>query len=229
MVNTFLVDSNFSFSAQQLDRQRLGKQRVEALQILCLCQDLRRIGKHYNEKIPKAGVYQWIRQIVKRYKVDDISLVQHQNGEGKKKYIVYDKKVIEQVPRIRKSSFDIDGFTFQPKDRVVTLGFVYHPAVQMWLGYEKSLMLYIDKHIEEWVRRGYQNTMSRYPLTNVSKIKHPTWVMDSSLHRNHKASLLAKEITRKEKPWYINKEDFVAAGTFVDYHWPIDKNPCPRT
>jgi hypothetical protein len=34
MVNTFLVDSNFDKSASMLDRRRLGKQRVEAIQIL---------------------------------------------------------------------------------------------------------------------------------------------------------------------------------------------------
>ncbi len=48
MVNTFLVNANFRKSASLLDKKRLGKQRVEAYQILCIIWDLKYLGKKYD-------------------------------------------------------------------------------------------------------------------------------------------------------------------------------------
>ena len=40
-------------------------------------------------------------------------------------------------------------------------GWANHPAVLMWKGYEEELKLYRVIMIEEWIRRGYKNTMER--------------------------------------------------------------------
>ena len=44
MVNTFLTNEDFKISAKSLDRARLGKQRVEAYQILNLIEDIKRLS-----------------------------------------------------------------------------------------------------------------------------------------------------------------------------------------
>lgn len=46
MVNTFLVCSDYRKSAAQLDRKRLGKQRVEAQQILTALQNMRLVAEY---------------------------------------------------------------------------------------------------------------------------------------------------------------------------------------
>ena len=59
MVNTFLTSSDFVQSAKNLDRARLGKQRVEPYQVLNLIQDIKllaplldvRLTLHVNVKI----------------------------------------------------------------------------------------------------------------------------------------------------------------------------------
>ena len=79
-MQTFLPYSSFIKSVRCLDRQRLGKQRVEALQILNAL-----------------------------------------NGKSK--------------------------------------GWTNHPATKMWRGYEEALCLYKDLCIQEWMERGYKNTM----------------------------------------------------------------------
>jgi hypothetical protein len=229
MVNTFLVHRKYKKSARKLNTQRLGKQRVEAYQILCLCQDLHYLAKYYKETVPKVGLYKWIRKIAARYKKEKFRFVVsplEKDDYIEDIYKPYNIDIVKLIPK--KSKFKqpvvIDGIEFRPEDRVVSLGFVYHPAVQMWLGYETALMFYIEKHIEVWIERGYKNTMCRYVFENPENIEHPPWTKDASIHENHKASLLNKEITRKEPKWYGNMEDFVEAEKFIDYIWPIDKS-----
>ena len=44
-----------------------------------------------------------------------------------------------------------------------TGGWINHPAVKMWRGYMDALALYHNTMIDEWVSRGYNNTMSKIP------------------------------------------------------------------
>ena len=108
-----------------------------------------------------------------------------------------------------------------PKDRVIRLGFANHPAVRMWFWHELALQAYINAHIDEFVERGYNNTMVRYEVPD--EYAKPHWCFDETFHRNHMSALHHKELDRKEKPWYVNMEDFVSAGQFVDYVWPEDE------
>jgi hypothetical protein len=98
------------------------------------------------------------------------------------------------------------------QDRLVTLGFVYHPAVLMWLGHSNSLKEYINACINEWIHRGFSNNMILYQITeNETK---PEWVLNPEMHKNHKGALYIKEIARNESPWYCLKSDFVEAGLY---------------
>ena len=75
MVNTFLIDADFKKSAEMLDTKRLGKQRVEALQILHLIQYLRILSIYYASIENSPGPiplnpydqYLWIRKVAKLY------------------------------------------------------------------------------------------------------------------------------------------------------------------
>lgn len=74
-------------------------------------------------------------------------------------------------------------------------GWIHHPAVLMWHGYIDALRLYMNKCIQEWVRRGYNNTMQ---LADVPiKIKMPLWFGNENFHASHRSNLL-----RKDAKWY---------------------------
>ncbi len=86
MVNTFIVSSDPKKCAKALDNKRLGKQRVEAYQI--------------------------------------INLLEHKDDTKK--------------------------------------GFSNHPATQMWKPYLAGLKYYYNCIVEEWIDRGFNNTMKLY-------------------------------------------------------------------
>ena len=115
-MQTFLPYKGFELSAQTLDYKRLGKQRVEAFQVLNVL-----LGR----------------------------------TETKAK------------------------------------GWVNHPITRMWKGYENALKLYTNVMIDEWVFRGYNNTMVKEDI--VGKIVYPQWVGYELFHSSHRANLLRKD------------------------------------
>lgn len=199
MVNTFLVDSDYSKSAEQLDSKRLGKQRVEAYQILNLIENIRILS--VLSGITQISDFQiFVKQIKKWYTNQSFVYILSDKYDPSSKLI----KSIEKKPIV------------DAEQRVIKLGFCNHPAVEMWYGYEDALKEYIDAHIREWINRGYKNTMRIY---GVKTKEHPIWCGWSKIHENHKGALLLKELDRKEKPWYQYKEDFVCVKKFEDYIW----------
>src|SRR5690606_37946285 len=97
------------------------------------------------------------------------------------------------------------------EDRIIKLGFVYHPIILAWLGYEDTVKEYINAHINEWTKRGFKNNMVLYDVRRNIK---PIWVYDVGFHYNHKAALYIKEVKRNETEWYQNMNDFVRAGEY---------------
>jgi len=140
-MQTFLPYADFSLSASVLDYRRLGKQRVEALQI-------------YN------------------------ALVDNPTLQGNK-----------------------------------YKGWLNHPAVLMWKGYEEALLLYKNKMIEEWrdVRK-YNNTMEIVEVPD--SIKMPPWVGDERVHASHRSNLLRKDFEFYSKFGW--QED-----TDLEYYWAV--------
>ena len=139
-MQTFLPYEDFTLSAQVLDRQRLGKQRVEALQIYnVLVGNLTKKGKPYT-------------------------------------------------------------------------GWLNHPAVLMWDGYVEALLLYKNKMIEEWLARGYRNTMEWVILED--SIEMPPWLGDNRVHASHRSNLLRKDLEYYSK--YKWKEPID-----MEYYWAI--------
>lgn len=147
MVNTFITSSSFRNCAKNLDYKRLGKQRVEALQIIDILMFYDR-----NNKLPKKG-------------------------------------------------------------------FSNHPVVKMWLGYTNALKYYCNCMIEEWIFRGYKNTMAIYDLPK--SFERPWWITFRPLHYSHRAALW-----RKDQNYY----SFLREDTEVDkyiqhgYLWVTSNN-----
>lgn len=132
-MQTFLPYADFVQSALVLDRQRLGKQRVEAMQILNVLDK------------PKAP---W--------------------GN--------------------------------------------HPATRMWRGHQDALGSYMNAIIEEWIRRGYKNTMKFYEVES-SIIFFPQWFGNEAFHASHRSNLL-----RKNPEWY--GQFGWTESTDMEYIWP---------
>jgi hypothetical protein len=132
-MQTFLPYESFAMSAKALDYRRLGKQRVEAMQIL---------------------------DALKRRKG----------------------------------------------------GWVNHPAVRMWRGYEDALKQYQRAMILEWMIRGYVNNMAIPAYVPKRNILLPWWLGEPLLHSSHRANL-----RRKDPDWY---RDFTEDPK-TPYYWPV--------
>lgn len=81
-----------------------------------------------------------------------------------------------------------------------------HPAARMWSGYEGQLKAYAVAICEEWISRGYRDTVLQ-KLPNLELSSPPPWLGDDRLHTSHKSNLL-----RKDFLWY------------GQYNWPIPPN-----
>jgi hypothetical protein len=117
MVNTFLPYADFIQSAKALDYRRLGKQRVEAWQIL-------------NALL----------------------------GNSK--------------------------------------GWTNHPATNMWRGHERSLCEYGIAICDEWIRRGYKDTMRERFIAMHSQLPNtglPEFIGDLEFHVSHQSNLKRKD------------------------------------
>tara|TARA_R110000824_G_scaffold351725_3_gene538762 strand:+ start:779 stop:1204 length:426 start_codon:yes stop_codon:yes gene_type:complete len=93
-------------------------------------------------------------------------------------------------------------------------GFPHHPINAMWQGFEPSLAEYTNAMINEWIKRGYKNTMELISCCSDWKgyvecnHKKPQWVYNAALHRSHKSNLLRK--------------DYLYYSKYYDTNIPID-------
>lgn len=170
-MQTFLPYSHFTMSAKVLDQKRLGKQRVETLQIL---------------KVLSCGPYQqW----------DEFDYENHWKPCPASKYK-------PKVLGLRKTPW------------------YNHPAVQMWKGYEASLMLYLKEMCQEWVSRGFKDTcLEKATELNIPQ-EHcllPNWVGNERFHKSHQSNLL-----RKNPEHY--GQFFMGVPSDLPYVWPSKEN-----
>ena len=70
-------------------------------------------------------------------------------------------------------------------------GWVNHPAVLMWKGFENALKDYYNKCVDEWIKRGYNNTMVKYTISG--QIIYPPWFGNTAFHSSHRSNLLRKD------------------------------------
>jgi hypothetical protein len=88
-----------------------------------------------------------------------------------------------------------------------------HPAVKMWKGYEVLLSHYHNVMIEEWIRRGFKNSMTLENLPGELII--PLWFGDPKFHSSHRANLLRKDFGYYSQFGWEEKSSSV-------YYWPIN-------
>ena len=94
-------------------------------------------------------------------------------------------------------------------------GWVNHPAVKMWRGYETTLAAYGHCCCTEWISRGYKDTLRpvfdsmRWPFK-----ADPDWITDVRVHESHRSNLL-----RKMPLWY-SRFGWNAPND-LPYYWPV--------
>lgn len=91
-----------------------------------------------------------------------------------------------------------------------------HPALKMWIGYLDGLKYYYNCCVNEWIKRGKNNTMEIYSIP--SKIDMPWWINWDRLHYSHQAML-----NRKEPSYYSFSvpSEYMKRG----YIWPHSLTP----
>lgn len=70
-------------------------------------------------------------------------------------------------------------------------GWRHHPCVKMWKDYPHALQLYMNACIDEWINRGFKNTMTKAKEDSFTEL--PPWIGNKLLHDSHKSNLLAKD------------------------------------
>jgi hypothetical protein len=207
-----------------LDNRRLGKQRVEAYQILTILEDYLYVGKQLNLPFPEDTI-DYLNLMNQDILLDEIKLFKKRCewlDEVLKKYknhseyfLTKDGKYFK-CKKINKKILKEKGY------RILLGGFSNHPIVKMWVGYTDALKLYINASIKEWLSRGYKNTMKIYTFNDRLKylmIRPPWWFESKKFHNNHKLSLLLKERDRKEKPFYWNNKNFTENYSDGDFEY----------
>lgn len=93
-------------------------------------------------------------------------------------------------------------------------GWINHPATNMWRGYPEALGLYLNACIDEWVSRGYSNSIEKIKIDNEKEIKMPPWLGDERVHTSHRSNLLRKDA------YYYDQFGW-AEGPGLPYFWPV--------
>lgn len=232
--------SDFTQVAQSLDSRRLGKQRVEAYQLWIILGDIQIISNLLGIKQQQMKFRDWVKVLDRENKKQPLRVVRNLvTGELStipKDAIVYQLKKDESMtvtdthivirkntPRAKDRLFDLSSQILLPEEHIIKFGFAHHSLIVMWSQHIEALCAYINAMIVEWIARGNSNNMVMFDVP--TKYDVPSWVKDRKLHLNHRQALLAKEIDRKEKPWYVHLPDFANSGSFTEYIWyDLDEN-----
>lgn len=98
-----------------------------------------------------------------------------------------------------------------------TSGWASHPAVRMWRGCERALCLYGLAVCDEWISRGYRDTMrERFAsaLQGCAEAGRPAWLGDEGFHRSHRSNLIRK------LPEHYGQM-FPGVPADLPYVWPV--------
>jgi len=103
-------------------------------------------------------------------------------------------------------------------------GWVHHPAVIMWGGFEFGLMQYQIAICEEWtINRGFKDTCLEktreiyedyMPMWGPPELL-PDWLNDHDFHESHKSNLVRKD-PNYYRPLFPNVPDD------LEYVWPAE-------
>ena len=216
MVNTFLLSKDFQFSASLLDSKRLGKQRVEAMQILNII--------HYHRAIRNMFFHYFLDNDGKQniYCPNSLSDVLRESKE------IYSRSDFPTLYRYNKSENvffvhenylyfvpSIDPLEIDPNDHhaalpqyfsniqefsdgeiskfsEIKLGFSNHPCVRMWYWSPEFLKHFCNCHIYEFERRGYHNNLQYYQV-DLENSHLPSWYYEDRVYESFLRTLIHKE------------------------------------
>lgn len=98
----------------------------------------------------------------------------------------------------------------------LTKGWVSHPATIMWSKYRYALCQYGIAMCDEWISRGYKDTMRDRFLESMKSLENtglPAWLGNPDFHISHQSNLL-----RKDPEFY--KLEFPDVPDNLEYVWP---------
>ena len=94
-----------------------------------------------------------------------------------------------------------------------TGGWINHPAVNMWRGFSNLLAYYYNDILDEWIKRGYKNTMEY--IVCPPSITEPLWLGNKDFHNSHKSNLLRKDpVFYAQYMWDVPNN--------LDYIWKVE-------
>jgi len=93
-----------------------------------------------------------------------------------------------------------------------------HPCTKMWRGYEVSLAKYGRAICDEWIARGYKDTLCEQfdaiCSQGGSDLDRPFWLGAESLHASHRSNLLRKDAKHYGSLGWNELPD-------MEYVWPV--------
>jgi hypothetical protein len=104
-------------------------------------------------------------------------------------------------------------------------GWTNHPATRMWRGHELELCDYAIAICEEWIARGYNDSLLPFFKARREELRQeceelgvpmdpPVWMGDDSVHASHRANLLRKD------PDYYGQFGWEEDPS-LPYVWPV--------
>jgi hypothetical protein len=114
---------------------------------------------------------------------------------------------------LRESQQTLDTLLLTPtKKGTIRRGYLHHPILNLWRGYEDALKLYINKMREGWLLKGKNSKLPFYVLPH--EVKMPPWIGDERLHKAHRSQLYYKN------PQYYSQFNWIEANEpLKDYIW----------
>lgn len=235
MVQTFLVSSDFALSASLLDKKRLFKQVVEAHQLYNVLGELELIAEIYSVPMPPSQPSwtdsprnSWRSFVASAYRNSEHHIAYVRGGVTLDCATFALHATSYNWLHLTCSGTHVSGIPTMcvPKDSempgwvTIKLGWINHPAANMWLGHRDKLVEYINAHITESTRRGINHKYQLLPFTHSPG---PWWITSPDFHLTHRIKLVYKELSNSENPWYVNLPGFVPVGTpitDIEYLWP---------
>lgn len=132
-------------------------------------------------------------------------------------YPEFDKSA-EVLDYRRLGKMRVEAYQLLRAIRGETKGWVSHPAASMWRGYESALIRYGIAMCDEWIKRGYKDSM-RVRFIEESKGAQgdtgmPHWLGREDFHVSHQSNLVRKD------PLFYRKF-FPSVPDNLEYVWPV--------
>lgn len=104
-----------------------------------------------------------------------------------------------------------------------TKGWRNHPATLMWNGHETALALYAIAICDEWIARGYKDSMKPRFVEILEDLAapqqsttFPSWLGQEDFHKSHQSNLIRKFPEHYKPLWPDVPND-------LEYVWPTPK------